>query len=84
MIISEKTRYNNCWTVIFASGDGSHRNAAGARKTGINPLFQEELNLKEIGAVLEVGESRAVSYTARPLNGYALNWVSYNSVNAAL
>lgn len=40
--------------------------------------YQEELNLKEIGAVLEVGNRGSVSYTARLLNGYALNWVSYN------
>lgn len=41
--------------------------------------YQEELNLKEIGAVLEGSGNRgSVSYTARLLNGYALNWVSYN------
>ncbi len=74
MIISEKTRYNNCWTVSAPAGDGSHRNVAGARKTGITLYYQEELNLKEIGAVLEVGNRGSVSYTARPLNGYALNW----------
>ena len=37
--------------------------------------YQEELNLKEIGAVLEVGESRSASCIAGLLNGYALNWV---------
>lgn len=40
--------------------------------------YQEELNLKEIGAVLRSGNRGSVSYTARLLNGYALNWVSYN------
>ncbi len=40
--------------------------------------YREELNLKEIGAVLEVGESRVSQLHSQPLNGYALNWVSYN------
>ncbi|VDG92567.1 flagellar biosynthesis sigma factor [Shigella dysenteriae] len=40
------------------AGDGSYRNVAGARKLVLTLYYQEELNLKEIGAVLEVGESR--------------------------
>lgn len=40
------------------ASDGSYRNVAGARKLVLTLYYQEELNLKEIGAVLEVGESR--------------------------
>lgn len=51
--------------------------------------YQEELNLKEIGAVLEVGSHGLASCTVRPSNVYAPSWVSYRGTplplnNAAL
>lgn len=36
-------------------------------KLSINPLLREELNLKEIGAVLEVGESRVSQLHSRAI-----------------
>ena len=52
---------------------------AGARKTGINPLLpgraESQRDWRGAGGRGILG---SVSYTARPLNGYALNWVSYN------
>ena len=78
MIISEKTRQQLLDNNLRQRVMEAIETLPEREKLVLTLYYQEELNLKEIGAVLEVGESRVSQLRSRLLNGYALNWVVHN------
>ncbi|XPE47719.1 RNA polymerase sigma factor FliA [Shigella flexneri] len=76
--INTKTHCINCWKVLRQRVMEAIEALPEREKLVLTLYYQEELNLKEIGAVLEVGSRASVSCIARRLSVCASSWVSYN------